>query len=290
MFSKLPQTVRESYTIMWKNKLIVFLLMILHIIFILGLGVMTFHYVVTLTTSYQEVGEYLAQTTQSAQDLEGYAQQFDVENKNDPANALEAGRTIEAAKLGLQETRKTITQGTFKLLTLFGTFYILIAGLSWSLTHKIIKKEKMKGMRNYFKKFVMISLPSITIVLSILYYVSSEANKQLFLHKPANEYLVGVLFIFLLGVLYLMYFFYTHIGKKMDKQWLKLVMKKSVKHSPYSGVVLFLSLIIVSFPYVVLDWMMDNDSHQTLILLSFLLTSLFVVYGRIFYYKALHTL
>lgn len=290
MFSTLPKIMKDSFHIVRKNKLVVLLLMTLHLVFIAGLGVMTFMYVVTLTTSYQAIGEQLALTTQSAQDLEKYAQGFDVEGTNDPRDAVEAGETIKNAKQGLEEARKKMTQGTMKLLALLGLFYILIAGVSWSLTHKILRKKSFSESWTYFKKFIAVALPSTIIVLSIVYYVSTEANKQLFLNKPANEYVAGTLFILLLITLYLMYFFYTHLGKKIDGTWVHKTIMKSVKKFPYSMAVLVISLILVFIPYAIVDWTMDSDFHPLLVILSFILAPLFIVYARIFYYNALHNL
>lgn len=254
----ISSSLKETLSVIKKNKYNIFLLFFLQIIFFISLSLVFYN---TINPAMQHA--------KSAVDY------YDKINITEDSNMFSY---LGEDPLSIYKNyEKMMYYLKFMALFLFLAF-VIIDGALWTLTDSLVNEKTIKQSFDYFTNFGIITLAfSLLFYLLIFNTLKSSLAKLEYSLLP----LAGILFLFII-LIYFLFIGFSLIDKRGLKDILKLTFKTGIFKFPNILLIYLISLLIILlFSYLIYLTIESNmiilSAILILFILSFVFTRLFLI-------------
>lgn len=245
---------RESVALLRKNKFIVLSLVVLQMLFIFYFASMSNEYIPKITAPLIGIDHYLGKI-----DFEKNSAEKKPIFGDDP---LIIHRNLSEAFFNL------------KLLMFFILpAYILIGGVSWSITNSMVKKTDRRGVHKHLSKFGLLSLISFLIIFLFLY--PNLNPNVLFKGFPAQAIMLISIIVF-----YFMFISFSLIRQTSMKEMPKKLFLIGIKKMHIIILSYFIMAAVIVF--FTISTIILVEYNLVIMSLSFILFILSIVWSRLF--------
>ena len=267
-------SMKESFFLIWKNKSIFFLLIILQITFLAVFFYINLTYQTKILEHTKAISDYLSQ-----------------QNLDDVSVAA----SIQQQKNILGDDPLLISRNFNEIVKNFRLYLIYIfllliffISMSWAITCKIIKKISFKGLTTIFLKNLAVALLYLGLIFIFFFSllniplsgVAAESSKLLTKYVP-----------FLVFSIILSYFMFVSISLLHNTELKDIVQKTlmvGIKKGHYILAVYFIDIFLFAVSIILFYYFIEKNLF--ILLLSILLIVFSFVFGRIFMVKVVERL
>jgi len=277
--NKMPKNIilnslKESFSLIWKNKSLFFLLIILQIIFLAAFFYVNLAYQVKILENVKSISDYLSQ-----QKLDDVSVAASIQQQK---NIL--GEDPLLISRNFNDIRKNFRLYLIYIFLLF-TFFISI---SWAITGKLVYKINFVATAKNFLKNFIASLAYLGLIFLFFFSllniplsgVAAESSKLLTKYIP-----------FLIFSIVLVYFMFISISL-MHNTRLKNIVQKTlmigIKKAHYILAVYLVNIFLFFAALSIFYYFIEGNFF--ILLLSILLMVFSFVFGRIFMIKVVEKL
>lgn len=254
----ISSSLKETLSVIKKNKYNIILLFFIQIIFFMSLGLLFYN---TINPAMHHA--------KSAVDY------YDRINITEDSNMFSY---LGEDPLSIYKNyEKMMYYLKFMTLFLFSAF-VIINGTLWTLTDNLLNKKTIKQSFNYFTNFGI-----ITLTFTLLFYllIFNTLKSSLVKLEYSLLPLVGILFLFII-LIYFLFISLSLIDKRNLKDNLKLTFKIGIKKFPNIILIYLINLFIIFlFSYLIYLTIESNiivlSITLILFILSFVFTRLFLI-------------
>ncbi len=251
----IPSSLKETLSVIKKNKYNIFLLFFLQIIFFISLSLVFYN---TINPAMQHA--------KSAVDY------YDKINITEDSNMFSY---LGEDPLSIYKNyEKMMYYLKFMALFLFLAF-VMIDGALWTLTDSLVNEKTIKQSFDYFTNFGI-----ITLAFSLLFYLMFNTLKSSLVKLEYSLLpLAGILFLFII-LIYFLFIGFSLIDKRELKDILKLTFKIGIFKFPNILLIYLISLLIILlFSYLIY---LTIESNMIILSIALLLFILSFVFTRLF--------
>lgn len=259
-------SLRESFRQIWKNKLLVFLLVILQIFFFVIFSVVSVYYQTKIVGHTNSIFEYLSK------------QKLDEASVTE--NILQQQNVLEDDPLSISRNFHEIVKNFRYYLVYTFVLLIFFLSLSWSITNKIIHKNNHRRLLKYFSKILIILLFYLGLIFSFFFYLLNISFMDIGVDaaKLFTRYIPFLIFSIVLT--YFMFVSIPLLGNTELKNIVQRTLSVGIKKAHYILSVYFINIFLFIAAILLLFYFMEKN--LLFLLLSLLLMIFSFVFGRIF--------
>ncbi len=257
-------SLKESFLLIQKNKLLFIFLCILQIIFFTIFSSLTFTYFPKIMNNVNEIVNYLNQQR--------------LDEMSMTSNILQQKDILGEDPLSISRNfNEMLWNFRMYLIYLFIVFIVFIS-ITWSLIHKMIYKNKFKSLIKIFIKIIIVS----SIYLGLIFFLFISLINVTLLDLAESTKLLTKLITFLFFSMLLLYFMFISISLLQNVKLRDVVQKTlfiGIKKIHYLFMVYFINIFLLALSIFLLLY---SDENIFLLFLSIVLLISTIVLGRIF--------
>src|SRR3989338_6600182 len=276
---KMPKNIilnslKESFSLIWRNKSLFALLLALQIIFFAAFSIISYNYVPKMVESQKAIEEYLSSL------------KFD--DVSVAANIQQQKNILGDDPLLISRNFNEIVKNFRLYLIYIFLLLIFFISMSWAITCKIIKKISFKGLTTIFLKNLAVALLYLGLIFIFFFSllniplsgVAAESSKLLTKYVP-----------FLVFSIILSYFMFVSISLLHNTELKDIVQKTlmvGIKKGHYILAVYFIDIFLFAVSIILFYYFIEKNLF--ILLLSILLLVFIFVFVRIFMVKVVERL
>lgn len=272
----ISNSLKESYSIIKKNKKTFLLLFILQVIFISLISFINVYYQTKMLQSTQAIIEYL--------------DELNSDEASFGLNILQQKSPLGPDPLLISRNFKYIIYHLKFLISYSLIVFILLNGFIWFLTSGLVNKKSLKIkvlLKNFFPYLIKFSF--ITILFSVFIYLFGYSTLKSSLNPlSAQTANFTPLLLITLALLYFMYITFSLLNNIEFKNILKNSVKIGIKKahillSAYIMIIIAISIFSLSIFYFI-------EKNIFILFISTILIVLTLIWSRIFLIKVVEKL
>ena len=259
-------SLKESFSLIWKNKSLFLLLFALQIAFFIIFSIINITYQTKILENTKAITDYISQ------------QKLDEASATDAV--LQQKNILGDDPLMISRNFNDIVKN-FRIY--FGYIFILLIffmSLAWAITYKLLKKITLRQLANIFLKIIVVLLFYLGLIFGFFFSLLNISIAQL---TEQNSMLFIKYFVFLIVSIILAYFMFISISivnhiklKKIVQETLSIGIRKA----HYILSVYFINIILFIVSIVLMYYFIEKNSF--ILLLSVILLIFSFIFGRIF--------
>ena len=258
-------SLKQSFALIWKNKLLFVLLFILQIVFII------------LFSSLSVV--YLTKMLGNAKTISDYISQLQLDDAAIASNILQQKSILGDDPLTISRNLDAIIRN-FRLY-LFYTFILLVFSVSafWAITIRLIHQYNFKHLIDIFKRNFVI----LILYLGLIFWFFSLIADISFIGSTVKSELMTKFLPFLIFSLILLYFMFISLSLSHNinlRNIFQETLRIGIKKIHYVVGVYFINLIFFLLPLTLLAYFIERNA--VILFLSLILIIFSFIFGKIF--------
>ena len=276
---KMPKNIilnslKESFSLIWRNKPLFALLLALQIIFFAAFSMVSYNYVPKMVESQKAIEEYMSNL------------KFD--DVSVAANIQQQKNILGDDPLLISRNFNEIVKNFRLYLIYIFLLLIFFISMSWAITCKIIKKISFKGLTTIFLKNLVVSLIYLGLIFLFFFSlltiplsgVAAESSKLLAKYVP--------FFVFSIILVYFMLISISLLHNAGFKNIVQKTLMIGIKKAHYILAVYFINILLFAVSIILFYYFIEKN--QFILSMSITLMLFSLVFGRIFMVKAVEKL
>ncbi len=262
-------SIKESFSLIWKNKFIFFLLIILQIIFFAVFFYVNLTYQIKILEDVKAISDYLSQQN--------------LDDVSVAANIQQQKNILGEDPLLISRNFNEIVKNFRLYLTYLFLILIFFISTGWAITNRLVYRINFKKLAKIFLKNLAVSLLYLGLIFLFFFSllnitlsgVAAESSKLLTKYVP-----------FLVFSMALVYFMFISISL-LHNTGLKNIVQKTlmigIKKAHYILAVCSINILLFAVSIILFYYFIEKNLF--ILLLSMLLIVFSFVFGRIFMVK-----
>lgn len=258
-------SLKESFSSIWRNKLLFILLFVMQILFIVVFSTITYHYQTKIVQSANEIFDYISKL------------------KLDEAAAIES---VTNKKSILGDDPLMISRNFNEIVRNFRLYLIYIfilfvfsISINWTFTNRLIHKINIKKLTKNFLRILIISLFYLGLIFSFFFSIINISITELAeTSKLMTKYIPFLIFSIISS-----YFMFVSLALTSKAELNNIVQKTlliGIKKAHYVLAVYFINIFLFAVSIFLFYYFIEKNLF--ILLLSIILMIFSFVFGRIF--------
>ncbi|MBS3104888.1 hypothetical protein J4234_01380 [Candidatus Woesearchaeota archaeon] len=258
-------SLRESFSIIWKNKLLFLSLFILQIAFFVVFSAVNIKYQTKILENTKAITDYLSQ------------QKLDEASATDAI--LQQKNILGDDPLMISENFDEIVKNFRLYLGYVFILLIFFISIAWAITYRLLKKTSLRQLTNIFLKNIVILLFYLGLIFTFFFLLLNVSITQL---AEQSSMLFAKYSTFLIVSIILAYFMFISIAIANHIKLKNIVQKTlsiGIRKAHYVLSVYFINIFLLFISMSLLYYFIEKNPF--ILLLSLILFVFSFVFGRI---------
>lgn len=265
-------SLKQSFSSIWRNKSLFILLFILQIVFFFAFA--------QINLTFQ------TRILKSAQAIEDYISQQKLDEPSVSSNIFQQKSILGDDPLSISRNFNEIMRNFRIYLAYLFILLVSFTSIAWALTYKLAYKIKLKQLAKDFLKISAVLLPNLSLIFIFLFLLFNISLANAENIKIFNRYIP--LLIFSAVLTYFMFISLSLLRNTELKNIVQKTLSIGIKKAHYIFLIYLINIFLLILPIILLFYFIEKNF--LILLLSLILMMFSFVFGRIFMVNAVEKL
>lgn len=259
-------SLRQSFSVIWKNKFWFFVLMALEIVFFSAFGYVNMNYGTKIVENSKAIDEYLSQ------------QKLDEVSVTE--NILQQKSILGNDPLSISRNFNEMVKNLRMLLIYIFILIVIFTSILWAFTYKLIHKINIKKSMKNFANIFIVALFCYGLIFAFFYSLSniSLTNAANEISQLFTKYIP--FFIFSMILAYFMFIAFSLLNETKLSEIVQNTLKIGIKKIHYVLGAYLVNILLFAISIILFGFFLEKS--LLILLIAIILLVFSFVFGRIF--------